>query len=76
MTAMTIDYLYEALVAARAKGLGSKKILITNDNECNGFHEMFHAVSDIVPENFYISRGMLPTGISVEDAKKDYVVVG
>lgn len=76
MTAMTIDQLYEALVAARAKGLGSKKILITNDNECNGFHEMFHAVSEIVPENFYISRGMLPFGVTVEDAKKDYVVVG
>ena len=76
MEAITIDQLYEALKEAREKGLGSKKILITNDDEGNGYHEAFYSVTEITPENIYMCPSMMPFGVSVEDAKANYVVIG
>ena len=42
---LTVDELYEELKTARKNGLGKKKIMLSNDDEGNGFHLMFYAVS-------------------------------
>ena len=41
MKAITVDELYRALAIARKYGFGDKKILLSNDDEGNGYHECF-----------------------------------
>lgn len=79
MKTLTIDDLYRDLAKLRKAGLGSKKILISQDDEGNGYHELFYSVTtDIKSFGFGEKYGacMLPYGVSAEDAERDYVVLG
>lgn len=79
MNTITVDELYKALGQARKAGFGSKKILLSNDDEGNGYHECFYTVSTDVKsfgfDNVW-AAGMLPYGVSPEDAENDYVIIG
>lgn len=72
---MTIDALYEALAQARKAGLGGKKIMLSNDDEGNGYHEMYYAVTPGSADLFY-SASLLPWGVNTDEAINDYVVLG
>lgn len=77
--ALTIDELYRDLGKLRKAGLGGKKILISQDDEGNGYHELFYSVTtDIKSFGFGEgwAAGMLPYGVSPEDAEEDYVILG
>lgn len=74
MKTMTIDSLYAALATARKNGMGAKKILLSNDDEGNGFHECFFAVSPMSKD--FLFPGSLPYGVTEEDALNDYVILG
>ena len=69
---ITIDELYSILRTERIKGNGSKKIMISTDDEGNGYHPLFFGVTPITDEfnfdTFY--------GVSFEDAKNDCVILG
>lgn len=69
---ITVDELYSILRTERIKGNGNKKILISNDDEGNGYHPLFFGVTPI-DENFSYA---LFHSISFEDAKKDCVILG
>lgn len=43
---LTIDELYKACLEQRKKGNGSKYILLSNDEEGNGFHECYYAITE------------------------------
>lgn len=79
MGTITVDELYNALGQARKAGFGSKKILLSNDDEGNGYHECFFTISTDV-KSFGLGEGwavgMLPYGVSPEDAENDYVIIG
>ena len=79
MNTITVDELYKALGQARKNGFGKKKILLSNDDEGNGYHECFFAVSTDV-KSFGLGEswaaGMLPYGVTPEEAERDYVIVG
>ena len=79
METITVDELYNALGQARKAGFGSKKILLSNDDEGNGYHECFYTISTDV-KSFGFSdvwaAGMLPYGVSPEDAENNYVIIG
>lgn len=77
MGAITIDELYKDLAKLRKQGLGGKKILISQDDEGNGYHELFFGVTtDIEGFEFDKSPYMLPWGVSPEEAERDYVILG
>lgn len=79
MGTITVDELYNALGRAREAGFGSKKILLSNDDEGNGYHECFYTIStDVKSFGFgdVWAAGMLPYGVSPEDAENDYVIIG
>ena len=42
---LTIDELYSILRTERTKGNGKKKIMISTDDEGNGYHPLFFGVS-------------------------------
>ena len=43
---MTVKDVFEACKEQIAKGNGNKAVLISNDDEGNGFHEMFYLFTD------------------------------
>ena len=68
MNTITVDELYKALTQARKAGLGGKKILlcffaVSTDVKSFGFGDGWAA-------------GMLPYGVTPEEAERDYVIVG
>ena len=72
---LTVDELYKELAIARKNGWGKKKIMIPDDDECNGFHLMFHSITDKT-EAFFESPYMhLPCGVRRSELK-DYVILG
>lgn len=73
--AMTIDQLYTILGKLRRAGLGNKRILLSDDDEGNGYHEMFFGVTPPSEDMFYFGSE-LPFGVTLEDAMKNYVIVG
>jgi hypothetical protein len=79
MSTITVDKLYKALGQARKQGFGKKKILLSNDDEGNGYHECFFAVTtDVKSFGFggMWGAGMLPYGVSPEEAENEYVIIG
>lgn len=58
-------------------GLGDRKILISSDDEGNGYHELFFALSDcedVLDESDAMC--VLPYGVTYEEAIKDYIILG
>ena len=79
MKTITVDELYKALAQVRKAGMGSKKIMLSNDDEGNGYHECFFSVTTDL-KSFCFGQGwaagMLPYGVSADDAENDYVIIG
>lgn len=73
-SAIKVKDLYEVLKGAVRDGLGDKKILISNDDEGNGYHECFFGLSE-VKGNIY-EENMLPYGVTLKEAEKNYVILG
>lgn len=69
---LTIDDLYKILADEKKKGNGKKKIMISTDDEGNGYHCLWFGVTPINDDFSYAFFH----GISFEDAKKDCVILG
>ena len=67
---LTIDELYSILRTERTKGNG--KIMISTDDEGNGYHPLFFGVTPITEDFSYATF----YGVSFEDAKNDCVILG
>ena len=79
MTA-TVEQLYAELGKLVKKGMGGKKILLSNDDEGNGYHEMFYGITDKKKNLQEIFGGAyparLPHCVSKEEVVSDYVIIG
>ena len=73
---ITIDELYSILRTERIKGNGGKKILISTDDEGNGYHPLFFGVTPIDNNFGYSLFYGLPCGMAFKDIKKDFVILG
>lgn len=76
MKAVTIKRLYELLKEEVKNGRGDKKILLSNDDEGNGYHQMFYELTTIKEEDAKYYDEYMLSGVSVKDAIKDYVILG
>lgn len=73
---ITIKQLFELCKEQVAMGNGSKKILISNDDEGNGYHELFFGFSkssEVVGGSF---PPQMPFGVNESTAKKSYIILG
>ena len=73
---ITVDMLQKMCKEMSKMGLGKKKILISTDDEGNGYHELFFAFT---PTDKVLSSGddyMLPFGVTYEEAVKNYIILG
>jgi len=73
MKALTIDELYAILRTERIKGNGGKKILLSDDDEGNGFHECFFGVTPVTDDFVYANFGY---GVNITKAIDEYVIIG
>ena len=51
MQVVTVERLLKLLQDQVAKGNGKKKILLSNDDEGNGYHEMYYEITEDVAGN-------------------------
>ena len=74
MKSVTVAELYHSLESMVKAGKGSKKVLLSSDDEGNSYHEMFYLVSEV--EQAVYADYQLPFGVTIEKAKSEYVVLG
>ena len=73
-SAITVKQMHKALGDLIKKGHGNRKIMLTQDDECNGIHECWFAPSIWNADDCYCL--LLPHGITAKDVAKNYVVIG
>lgn len=73
--AITVKQLQILTQELITKGLGDRKILISQDDEGNGYHELFFGYTN--PTKI-LKDGMaqLPFNIDAEKASREYVILG
>lgn len=77
MEALTVNKLLLACKQAIKDGYGDHKILVSDDDECNGYHELFYVFSDTqdIKDNMESWCNMLPYGVD-ENNIDEYVTLG
>lgn len=73
---ITIKQLYEECARQIKAGRGDRHVLISQDDEGNGYHELFYGFS---PDLDFSQPGMdwmLPCGVTAEDVEREYIVLG
>jgi len=74
ISAMTVDELFALLLKAHKAGLGGKHILLSDDDEGNGYHELFFGLTP--PEEGMFDYCGLPFGLSEKEVMEKYVILG
>ena len=75
MEMLTINDLAKFVNAEIKKGNGAKKIMISNDDEGNGYHGLYFAFTPTEKIFGGSYSPLLPYGVKSEELK-DYVVLG
>ena len=73
---ITIIQLWKECSRQINAGNGNRHIMISSDDEGNGFHELFYGFSGEIDFTEPWTQGMLPYGVTPEEAKKDYITLG
>jgi hypothetical protein len=74
MDQMKLKDLYAACKAQMEAGNGEKSLVLADDNEGNGYHGMFYALTVITPENVEVFSGLI--GDNAELDIYNIIVVG
>lgn len=72
--AITVKQLYAALGKLIKQGNGGRKIMLTQDDECNGIHECWFYPSVWTEDD--LECILLPYGVAAKDVAENYVVLG
>ncbi len=72
---MTVEQLYQECAKQIADGNGQRHVLTSNDDEGNGYHELFSGF-EVVDFTKSWAMGLQPFGISEKEASKDYITLG
>ena len=72
---ITVEQLYEECAKQIKAGNGKRHIMISEDDEGNGYHELFIGFS---PDYDFseLPNYMLPYGVSAEMATRSYIMLG
>ena len=73
INAVTVDVLALLVKDMQEKGMGKKKILISTDDEGNGYHELFFGFGELT-EDFM--KTYAPIVTVPQEKLKDYVLLG
>lgn len=73
--AMTIEELAQFVKEQIKNGNGKKHILLSRDEEGNGYHECFFAFTPTDEFN-ESDRCLFPYDLSMDEIHKDYIILG
>ena len=73
---ITIEQLYVECVKQIKAGNGKRHIMISGDDEGNSYHELFYGFSPDLDFSDPCMAGCLPYGVTNEDVKNEYIVLG
>ena len=73
---ITIEQLYFECVKQMKAGNGKRHILLSGDDEGNSFHELFYGFSPDLDFSSPYMDGCLPFGVTAEQVKKEYIILG
>ena len=71
---ITIEQLYKECAKQMKAGNGKRHIMISSDDEGNGFHELFYGFSPVT--DTFPDGSILPYGVTPEEADKEYITLG
>ena len=77
MNEITVADLFVLLKKELLKGNASKKILLSNDDEGNGYHFMYFGVTpttEFAPDDFNYLQ--MPHGVTNEEVMNDCIILG
>lgn len=74
--AITIEQLYLECAKQIKAGNGKRHILLSGDDEGNSYHELFFGFSPDLDFSGPYMEGVLPYGVTAEQVKKEYIVLG
>ncbi len=75
-TAITVKELEKICKSAINDGFGDKKIILSDYDEGNGYHEMFYGFTPVNKKDYIYSGGpILPNDVD-EDNIEDYIILG
>lgn len=74
MKQIKLKDLYQACKAQMEAGNGEKSLVVSDDNEGNGYHGMFYSLTTITPENVDDFSDLIRD--SSESDIKNIIVVG
>lgn len=72
--AITVKQLYAELGKLIKQGNGNRKIMLTDDDECNGIHQCWYYPS--VWNEDELKCINLPFGVTPKDVAESYLVLG
>ena len=76
MGALTIRQLFVLCQEEMKNGNGNKKVMISDDDEGNGYHELFCGFTPTEEMFEGCCYEILPYGVNTEKAIKDYIILG
>ena len=71
---ITIEQLYIECAKQIKAGNGKRHVLLSNDDEGNGYHELFFGFTPT--EKCVSDDYLLPYGVTMQEAEKEYIVLG
>ncbi len=74
--AITVEQLYLECARQMKAGNGKRHILLSGDDEGNSYHELFYGFSTDMDFSGPYMEGMLPYGVTSEDVRQKYIVLG
>ena len=72
--AITVEQLHVACGMLIRKGMGKRHILVTDDDEGNGYNELFCGFSPVT--DTFPDESILPYGVTQDVAEKEYITLG
>lgn len=73
---ITVEMLCNECLKLMTSGNGKRHIMISGDDEGNSFHELFYGFSLDLDFSSPGMEGTLPYGVTAEQVKNEYVVLG
>lgn len=73
---ITIEQLYVECAKQIKAGNGKRHIMISQDDEGNGYHELFYGFSPDLDFTQPGMEGLLPYGVTPEQVKQEYITLG
>lgn len=72
---MSIEALYKECEKQIKQGNGKKRVMISNDDEGNGYHELFYSFTTPIQYG-NMDESLLPYGVTKEEFDYGYIILG